>query len=198
LSRKTKSPSLALKGFDPPIGKGDHGILFLRRYNFFVEKEYVYRIGELARRAGVTTRTVRYYEGLGLLKTQNRTGGGQRFYSDKDMVYITRIIQLKKYGLQLDEIGKIIRMGEEDSSGQKRRLELLKQYRALISKNLRRIKDIETLIRELQWHTEQLEGVGRDFQDCPGPACAACEFASRCEFPREPKLVAIRDHRSGE
>jgi DNA-binding transcriptional MerR regulator len=163
-----------------------------------VKKEQGYRIGELARRAGVTTRTVRYYEGLGLLKTQDRTGGGQRFYSDKDLVYITRIIQLKKYGLQLDEIGKIIRMGDEDSSGQKRRLELLKQYRALISTNLRRLKDIETLIRELQWHVEQLEGVGRDFQDCPGPACAACEFAARCEFTRDPKFFSIREHRGLE
>jgi DNA-binding transcriptional MerR regulator len=156
-----------------------------------VKKEKAYRIGELAQKAGVTARTVRYYESLGLLKTQNRTGGGQRTYSDKDLVYITRIIQLKKYGLQLDEIGKIIRMGDEDSSGQKRRLELLKQYRALISKNLRRIKDIESLIRELQWHVEQLEGADRDFQDCPGSACAVCEFASRCEFTQDPKLSAI-------
>jgi DNA-binding transcriptional MerR regulator len=147
-------------------------------------EERSYRIGELARKAGVTTRTVRYYEGLGLLKTQNRTGGGQRSYSDKDLVYIARIIQLKKYGLQLDEIGKIIKMGNEDTSGQKRRLELLKQYRVLISNNLQRIKDIETLINELQWHVEQLEKAGRGFQDCPGAACAACEFTSRCEFTR--------------
>ena len=35
------------------------------------------RIGELARRAGVTTRTVRYYEGLGLLVSR-REGGGHR------------------------------------------------------------------------------------------------------------------------
>ncbi|MDR0641062.1 MAG: MerR family transcriptional regulator [Treponema sp.] len=156
-------------------------------------EEKLYRIGELARRAGVTARTVRYYEGLGLLKNQNRSGGGQRFYSDKDRVYIARIIQLKKYGLSLEEIGNIIRMGEEDPSGQKRRLELLKQYRALISRNLRRIKDMKKLVKELQWHTAQLEKAGSGFQDCPGAACAACEFVSLCEFVKDPRLASLRN-----
>jgi DNA-binding transcriptional MerR regulator len=155
--------------------------------------EKLYRIGELARRAGVTARTVRYYEGLGLLKTQGRTGGGQRFYSDKDLVYIARIIQLKKYGLSLEEIGNVVRMREGDPSGQKRRLELLKQYRALISRNLRRIKDMEELIKELGWHAEQLEKAGSGFQDCPGAACAACEFVSLCDFAKDPKLAPLRD-----
>jgi DNA-binding transcriptional MerR regulator len=157
-----------------------------------VEDEKVYRIGELARRANVTTRTVRYYEGLGLLKTQPRTDGGQRCYSDKDLIYITRIVQLKKYGLQLDEIGNIIRMGNEDASGQKRRLELLKQYRVLISRNLQRIKDIEVLIRELEWHMRQLEEAKDDFQACPGVACESCEFADLCEFMSNPSLRDIR------
>ncbi|MDR2745825.1 MAG: MerR family transcriptional regulator [Treponema sp.] len=158
-------------------------------------KEKVYRIGELARRSGVTARTVRYYEGLGLLKNQNRTGGGQRFYSDKDLLYIARIIQLKKYGLSLEEIGSIIRMGEEDPSGQKRRLELLKQYRTLISRNLRRIKDMEELVKELRWHTEQLEKAGSGFQDCPGAACSACEFLSLCDFANDPRLASLRNSR---
>ncbi|MDR1948755.1 MAG: MerR family transcriptional regulator [Spirochaetaceae bacterium] len=158
---------------------------------FPVADEKVYRIGELARRANVTTRTVRYYEGLGLLKTQPRTDGGQRCYSDKDLIYITRIVQLKKYGLQLEEIGRIIRMGDEDASGQKRRLELLKQYRVLVSRNLQRIKDIEALVRELEWHMRQLEEAKEDFQACPGSACESCEFASRCEFMINPALRQI-------
>jgi DNA-binding transcriptional MerR regulator len=162
-----------------------------------VADEKVYRIGELARRANVTTRTVRYYEGLGLLKTQPRTDGGQRYYSDKDLIYITRIVQLKKYGLQLDEIGNIIRMGNEDASGQKRRLELLKQYRVLISRNLQRIKDIEALIRELEWHMRQLEEAKEDFQACPGAACESCEFADRCEFMSNPALRDIRSADAG-
>ncbi|MDR3275915.1 MAG: MerR family transcriptional regulator [Treponema sp.] len=161
-------------------------------------QERSYRIGELAARAGVTPRTVRYYEGLGLLKTQPRSGGGQRCYSGKDLVYLRRILQLKHYGLQLDEIGKIIKMAGEDATGQKRRLELLQQYRALVSANLQRIKDIEALNRELEWHMQQLEKAGGAFQDCPGPACTTCEFAPRCEFMNDPKLFdRWRNHAEG-
>ncbi|NLV84412.1 MAG: MerR family transcriptional regulator, partial [Spirochaetales bacterium] len=93
-----------------------------------------YRIGELARKAKVTPRTVRYYESLGLLKTKERKNGNQRYYTDEDLVYLNRILQLKKYGMTLEEISEIIRLGNEDDSGERRRLELLKNYRKLLSK----------------------------------------------------------------
>ncbi|HKL60675.1 MAG TPA: MerR family transcriptional regulator [Sphaerochaeta sp.] len=141
-----------------------------------------YRIGELARKADVTTRTVRYYESLGLLKTQDRQDGSQRHYSDEDLVYLNRIIQLKRYGLSLEEIAEIIRLGNEDSTGQKRRLELTKQYRKLLSREIQHLKAVEALISDLSWHVKQLESVDHDFQQCPGTACAKCEFKGRCEF----------------
>ena len=148
--------------------------------------EIRYRIGELARKAGVTARTVRYYESLGLLKTQDRQDGGQRYYTDEDLVYLNRIIQLKRYGLSLDEIAEIIRLGNEDSTGQKRRLELLKQDRKLLSRELVHLKDVKALIDDLSWHVEQLESVDHDFQQCPGTACEKCEFKDRCEFYQGP------------
>jgi DNA-binding transcriptional MerR regulator len=144
-----------------------------------------YRIGELARKANVTARTVRYYESLGLLKTQDRKDGSQRYYTDEDLVYLNRIIQLKNYGLSLDEIAEIIRLGNEDSTGQKRRLELLKQYRRLLSKEMQHLKAVKELITDLAWHVEQLESVDHDFQQCPGTACPKCEFKSRCEFYKQ-------------
>lgn len=144
-----------------------------------------YRIGELARKAGVTVRTVRYYESLGLLKTQSRSDGGQRYYSDADLVYISRIIELKGLDFSLEEIGQIIRLGNEDSTGELRRLQLLKQYRSKLSDALERKASIEHRIGELSWHVHQLEGAGDGFQDCPGQACATCQFADRCTFQQK-------------
>lgn len=149
--------------------------------------ESIYRIGELARKAGVTARTVRYYESLGLLKSQDRQDGSQRHYTDEDLVYLTRIIQLKNYGLSLDEIAEIIRLGNEDSTGQKRRLELIKQYRKLLSREIQHLNAVKALISDLTWHVEQLESVDHNFQQCPGSACAKCEFKDRCEFYQGPK-----------
>ena len=42
-------------------------------------------IGELARRAGVTTRTVRYYEEIGVLEGSKRAANGYRVYSERDI-----------------------------------------------------------------------------------------------------------------
>ena len=48
--------------------------------------ERSYRIGDVAERVGVTTRTIRYYEELGLLGTASaRTKGAHRLYSDADI-----------------------------------------------------------------------------------------------------------------
>ncbi len=145
-------------------------------------EEGKYRIGELARKAGVTVRTVRYYESLGLLKTSDRTDGGQRFYTDTDFIYLKRILQLKALDFSLEDIGRIIRMGRQDSTGERRRIELLQQYRGKLSEALEKKLEIEKRIDELQWHIRQLSSVGTAFQECPGSACATCEFSERCIF----------------
>ncbi|AEC02621.1 MerR family transcriptional regulator [Parasphaerochaeta coccoides] len=144
-----------------------------------------YRIGELARKAKVTVRTVRYYESLGLLKTQARTGGGQRFYTDADLVYLRRLLQLKALDFSLEDIGRIIRMGAEDVTGEKRRVALLKQYRGKLSDAMEKRLDLDRRIDELEWHVRQLSSVGVAFQQCPGSACAGCEFSDRCMFFRD-------------
>jgi MerR family transcriptional regulator, repressor of the yfmOP operon len=68
-----------------------------------------YRIGEAAARADVTTRTLRYYEELGLLPPPRRTKGGARRYSEDDVEAVARIRELKDVmGLDLDAIRRIV------------------------------------------------------------------------------------------
>jgi DNA-binding transcriptional MerR regulator len=68
-----------------------------------------YRIGEVAERAGVTTRTLRYYQELGLLDPAGQSPGGSRRYSDADMARLLRIIELRDVmGLDLDRIRVIL------------------------------------------------------------------------------------------
>jgi len=64
------------------------------------------RIGELAERAGVTARTIRYYEELGLLGAGHRRSKGvQRLYSDVDLTRLTGLIRLRDLlGLSLEEL----------------------------------------------------------------------------------------------
>lgn len=70
------------------------------------EPERRYRIGEVAERAGVTTRTIRYYEELGLLGTgAERTKGTHRLYTEADITRLQELIRLRDLlGLTLDEL----------------------------------------------------------------------------------------------
>jgi DNA-binding transcriptional MerR regulator len=68
-------------------------------------QERSYRIGEVAERAGVTTRTIRYYEELGLLDTATRTKGAHRLYSEADITRLEELIRLRDLlGLTLEEL----------------------------------------------------------------------------------------------
>ena len=67
------------------------------------------RIGEVADRAGVSARTLRYYEELGLLSPSSKTAGGARRYGDEDVARLLRIRQLQELmGFDLDEIASIL------------------------------------------------------------------------------------------
>ena len=65
-----------------------------------------FRIGEVAERVGVTTRTIRYYEELGLLGTmESRTKGAHRLYHEADVARLQELLRLRDLlGLSLDEI----------------------------------------------------------------------------------------------
>jgi DNA-binding transcriptional MerR regulator len=60
------------------------------------------RIGELAERAGTTTRALRYYESRGLLRAR-RTGNGHREYDEDDLRLLRQIRVLKDFGFGLEE-----------------------------------------------------------------------------------------------
>ena len=71
------------------------------------------RIGEVADRVGTSTRTLRYYEELGLLAPSGYSQGGERRYGAEDVQRVLRIRELQSLmGFNLEEIGSIL--GAED------------------------------------------------------------------------------------
>jgi DNA-binding transcriptional MerR regulator len=67
-----------------------------------------YRVGELARVAGVTVRALHHYDALGLLVPSERTQAGHRLYSAADVERLYRLLALREVGLPLDEIGPLL------------------------------------------------------------------------------------------
>src|SRR5215207_4258510 len=88
------------------------------------------RIGELAEQAGVTPRTIRYYEDLGLLGPNEREGHGFRYYTETELTRLKKIDALKQLGLSLEEVGEILPLYCDDPTGvrgKRRVLEILQQ-----------------------------------------------------------------------
>lgn len=61
-------------------------------------------VGEMAKKMGVTVRTLQYYDKEGLLSPSAESEGGRRLYTDKDLVALHQIISLKSLGFSLDDI----------------------------------------------------------------------------------------------
>ncbi len=73
-----------------------------------------WRIEQVAARTGLTKRTLRYYEEIGLLAPPSRTEGGYRLYSEADIQHLQRIKRLRDLlGFSLAEIREIAQAEEQ-------------------------------------------------------------------------------------
>src|SRR3954470_4552788 len=68
----------------------------------------MWKIGELARRTGLTVRTLHHYDSIGLLSPAERSEGGHRVYGDEDVRRLYRIVSLRSLGFPLDAIAAVL------------------------------------------------------------------------------------------
>ena len=118
------------------------------------------RIGEIAERSGVTPRTIRYYEELGLLPRTERAQGKHRVYSDSDVERICELTRLRDLlGLSLDELRSMITA--EDVRAEIRRrfheTESREEQLALLDEALPHIETQLTLVRRRLSALQELE-----------------------------------------
>ena len=74
-----------------------------------------FRIGEVAKLTGLTTRTLRYWEELGLIRPSAYRGRGERLYSQTDMARVTRIRELQELlGFSLAEVRVVLDVEDVD------------------------------------------------------------------------------------
>ncbi|MGF1691496.1 Zn(2+)-responsive transcriptional regulator [Photobacterium kagoshimensis] len=68
----------------------------------------MYLIGQLAKRSGVSSDTLRFYEKNGLLQPAGRSDSGYRLYSEENLSRVKFIMRSKAVGLSLDEIRELL------------------------------------------------------------------------------------------
>jgi len=79
----------------------------------------MYQIGEVAERVGLSLRTVRYYEEMGLISPEKRTEGGFRLYTDAQVDRLALIKQMKPLGFSVAEMRDLLKARDALSSLEK-------------------------------------------------------------------------------
>jgi MerR family transcriptional regulator, copper efflux regulator len=115
------------------------------------------RIGALAKQAGVTPRTVRYYEGLNLIPPGRREGTGQNYYAEQTVNRLKKIDQLKRLGLSLEEIRGVIDLYFTDPSGKRSKRKVLTLLRNHLAKTDEQLAALGKFRADLQRHIERFE-----------------------------------------
>jgi DNA-binding transcriptional MerR regulator len=106
------------------------------------------RIGELAARAGVTTRTLRHYESVGLLSAR-RTGNGYRDYDGADLRVVAEIRALVGLGFALEETRPFVqclRAGHDNAGTCADSLAVYRQKLAEVDGYLARLHEVRDRI----------------------------------------------------
>jgi DNA-binding transcriptional MerR regulator/AcrR family transcriptional regulator len=165
--------------------------------------ERLLSIGAAAARAGVSGRTLRYYQQLGLLTPCASTPGGMRRYSEDDLVRVARIRQLQDLlGLNLDEIATVLhnedRMAqirhayhhEHASDADRRELaaESLQLQQELQSTVRAKRQAIDTFLADLDARTTRTRDLLDQMRARALDAPAGDESRARAGRPRDPNL----------
>lgn len=115
------------------------------------------RIGEFAERAGVTPRTVRYYESLGLLGPSEREGAGFRYYTDVELAILQKINSYKALGLSLEEIAVVLPLYSEDPTGIQGKRKIVEILKAHLREADDKIESLNQFRSELQANIDRIQ-----------------------------------------
>ena len=115
------------------------------------------RIGELARQAGVTAKTVRYYESIGLLPDPGRTASGYREYGAEALERLRFVRDAQAAGLTLRESGTILDMKAEGEGTCHHTQELLERHLADIDAQIASLEAARTELQVLSTRAAALD-----------------------------------------
>jgi DNA-binding transcriptional MerR regulator len=107
------------------------------------------RVGEIAERLGVSPRTIKYYEELGLIRPETRSPGGFRLYGKEEVEQLERILRMKSIGYSLAAIRELLATREAAQEADKI---------TVISNTMERLQDRE---REV---TERIQQMRKDLK----------------------------------
>lgn len=123
-----------------------------------IENKKVYSIGEIAQIVGMTTRTIRYYEEIGLLNSIKRLEGGKRIYTDDDIRRLKFINRLKVLGLSLNdmkELENVYLVSKSNKAALMKLLDILDKHLLEIENRINSLNKLSVEINEYKKHIQK-------------------------------------------
>ncbi len=119
-------------------------------------------IGQAAEKAGISAKSIRYYESVGLIAQATRRGNNYRDYGDQEIAELRFIHRARSLGFSVKEVGDLLALWRDRKRASQQVREVAKRH----------IDDIERKIAELQsmratLHTLVAKCHGDDRPDCP-------------------------------
>lgn len=139
-------------------------------------------IGELASSLGVTTKTLRHYEAIGLVPKAQRAGNSYRVYSPEAIAQARLVVGLRALGLSIEQIQGVLAD----------RGDLRRQLLGLLDQQLR---DMSLQIAVLQGRHDDLEARYRALLDDLRRSCACAALLRPCDCPSAPSPPPARDRK---
>ena len=120
----------------------------------------LWKIGDLAKLTGLTVRTLRFYDQIGLFSPSGQTESGHRLYDEADLSRLHQIAALKELGLSLEEIKSALTGGSISP------LEIVNLQKERVKEQVKRQ---QRLLEQLEHASKLMQGKGRltvdDFTD---------------------------------
>lgn len=118
-------------------------------------------ISDVAKKTGLTSKAIRFYEEKGLVTVPNRGENGYRTYTQKHLDELTLLRQARQVGFNLEECGELVNLFNDPA----------RHSADVKARTLRKVADIEKHISELQVMRQQLLALA---ESCPGDDSADC------------------------
>ena len=119
-------------------------------------------IGQASRATGVSTKMIRYYESVGLIRPADRTDSNYRDFGERDINELRFIRRSRDLGFSVDEIGRLLSLWRDHDRPSR-------EVKAIAEKH---VADLDARIAQMQQMADALRGlaeccVGDDRPDCP-------------------------------
>ena len=117
-----------------------------------------YQIGEVAESVGLSFRTIRYYEEIGLVAPSGRTEGGFRLYTDSDVDRLRLVKALKPVGMSLETMGELLEAADRAAGSSDDRSEAKSRLEAVLAVAKERCDQLEERLLEARLALGEIAG----------------------------------------